>query len=225
MNLVSNVALVPLRGGSKGIPGKNIKLLNGLPLCEYVIRSALSAKHIDQVIVSTDCDKICKVVKEISSEIIISRRGDDISNDHATTESVMLDILARFNFNTLVTIQATSPFLKAEELDKAIDMFYQGGYDSMLSAVRFKRFLWSNYNKPLNYNYSKRPRRQDQEGLLLENGAFYITRREILEYTKCRLGGLIGIFEMNALSEYEIDNPHDWIIVEELMKNYSHENK
>ena len=113
------------------------------------------------------------------------------------------------SFGVLCTIQATSPLLTATNLDQAARQFADQGCDSMLSAVREKRFFWHDDCTPINYTPSARPRRQDFTGTFMENGAFYMTRRSILEQHACRLGGKIGIYEMPPETALEIDEPRD----------------
>src|SRR5690606_25028380 len=91
-------------------------------------------------------------------------------------------------------------------------------YDSLLSAVRSKRFFWRDDGTPLNYDPKFRPRRQDFAGSLVENGAFYITTKSLLALSECRLGGNIGIYEMPEYAEAEIDDPSDWQIVARLLE-------
>jgi CMP-N-acetylneuraminic acid synthetase len=210
-------ALIPLRGGSKSIPKKNIQPIAEKPLCAWVIQAALQTRCIDAVVVSTDSEEIANVVRKISSDVVVLDRPPELATDEASTESVMIDVMARVDFETLITIQATSPLLTSADLKSACRSFVSGGYDSMLSAVRTKRFFWSDNARPINYDPMNRPRRQEFLGTLMENGAFYITRRVILEQHKCRLGGRIGIYEMPEASAIEIDEPNDWPIVERLL--------
>lgn len=121
------------------------------------------------------------------------------------------------NFDLLVTVQATSPLLRSEDLDAAITQFNEGNYDSMLTAVIFKRFLWSINGTPLNYDYKNRPTRQVFDGCFMENGAFYITKKQVLLENKNRLGGNIGIFLMAPETAIEIDEPSDWFYVDHLL--------
>ena len=216
--MISVVALIPLRGGSKSIPNKNIKSIAGQPLCAWVINAAIKAKEIDKVIVSTDSPEIKQVVRQISSEVEVLDRPPEFATDEATTESVMQDFTERVDFEILVTIQATSPMLTAADLDAALIAFRKSDYDSMLSAVRTKRFFWNDNRTPINYDPFSRPRRQDFSGTLMENGAFYITKHTIFKDCKCRLGGRIGIHEMHESSAVEIDEPEDWPIVEDILQ-------
>lgn len=211
------VALVPLRGGSKSIPKKNIKILAGKPLCAWVLEAAVQSDLFDKVVVSTDSKEISDVVKGLNLNIEVLMRPPELATDSATTDSVMLHVAELVPFETLITIQATSPFLVASDLINAYEKFEQQHFDSILTCVRIKRFFWTEDGKPINYDPSNRPMRQDFKGVLMENGAFYITRREILEKYKCRLGGKIGIYEMAEETAIEIDEPADWNSVEKIL--------
>ncbi len=211
------VALIPLRGGSKSIPKKNIKAIAGKPLCAWVIESAIRCNAINQVYVSTDCEEISQVVEELGLGVKIIGRPSALATDEASTESVMLHFASKVDFDVLITVQATSPLLRANHLEGAISQFTEKGYESMLSAVRTKRFFWDDDGSPINYDPLARPRRQDFPGTLMENGAFYLTRRTVLEKFKCRLGGKMGVFEMPENTSIEIDEPDDWIVVEKIL--------
>ena len=210
------VALIPLRGGSKSIPKKNIKSIGGKPLCAWVIESAVRCNAINQVYVSTDSVEISQVVEGLGLGVKIIERPPDLATDEASTESVMLHFASKVDFDVLVTIQATSPLLRAKHLEDAIAQF-SDKYESMLSAVRIKRFFWKDDGTPINYDPLVRLRRQDFTGTLMENGAFYLTRRTVLEKFKCRLGGKMGVFEMPEDTALEIDEPGDWVAVEKLL--------
>ena len=209
-NNMLTVALIPLRGGSKSIPNKNIKEISGRPLCAWVLESAVNASLIDEVYVSTDSVEIKAVVDDLNLGIKVLDRPAKYATDEASTESVMLHFMEQVSFKRLVTIQATSPLLRDHHLDGALRQFEQQALDSMLSAVRTKRFFWNDDGTPINYDPLCRPRRQGFNGSFMENGAFYITSREILHRHGCRLGGRIGIYEMPEDSAVEIDELSDW---------------
>ena len=215
------VALIPLRGGSKSIKNKNIKNISGKPLCEWVLRSSIKSHLISDTYVSTDSEKIKSVVNNISKEIKIIDRPIEYARDESTTESVIQHFQTKIDFDYIVTIQATSPLLHHKQLDEALNYFLQHDYDSLLSVVRTKRFFWDNEGSPINYNPQNRPRRQDYQGIFMENGAFYITSKEIFERTGSRLGGKIGLYEMPEETGLEIDEPLDWEIIEKQLSNYS----
>jgi len=213
------VALIPLRGGSVSIPNKNIKTICGKPLCFWAIDAAFKANKIHEVYVSTDSQEIATITKDYFPELRIIDRPSELATNNASTESVMLHFMNRVDFDILVTIQATSPLISPFDIDAAIGTFKEKNFDSMLTAVRCKRFFWSDNNTPLNYDPSTRPRRQDFNGTLMENGAFYLTKRSILLSHSCRLGGLVGIHEMSELTSVEIDEPDDWDRVEKIIQN------
>ncbi len=208
------IALIPLRGGSKSIPDKNIRHIAGKPLCAWVLEAACQSGVFSQVVVSTDSPKIAEVVRRLGLPVDILDRPAEFATDSASTESVMLHAAKELEFDVLVTIQATSPLVIPEDFKRAQKLFDAGGYDSLLTAVRTRRFFWNDDGTALNYAPQQRPRRQDFSGSLMENGAFYFTKRTALENTGCRLGGRIGIYEMADSTAVEIDEPEDWAVVE-----------
>jgi N-acylneuraminate cytidylyltransferase len=207
---VINIALIPLRGGSKSIPRKNIKLLFGKPLTAWVLEAAAGCTAIDNVYVSTDSKEIADIVLGLGLRVQVIMRPAEYSTDEASTESVLLHFMRQVDFDVLVSIQATSPLLTSRDLDRAFVQFKDQQLDSMLSAVRTKRFFWHDDATPINYDPLRRPRRQDFPGTLMENGAFYISRRDILQSYQCRLGGKVGIYEMDESTAVEIDEREDW---------------
>jgi N-acylneuraminate cytidylyltransferase len=130
----------------------------------------------------------------------------------------MLHFAGFVPFDCLFTIQATSPLTRAADLEAAFEQFGARGLDSLLTGVRMRRFLWTTDAKPLNYDPRRRPRRQDFDGVFTENGAFYITRREVLERCECRLGGRVGIYEMDEAHAVELDEPSDWELLDRRLR-------
>lgn len=214
-----NFAFIPVRGGSKSIPLKNIKNFCGKPLVYWTAKAANDCKEISEVYIATDSEKIAEVVKNFDlPKIKIIGRSAESAKDTASTESAMLEFANKFEFDNIILIQATSPLLKSSDLDGGMEKFF-GGYDSLLSVVRQKRFIWNEVDKMAvakNYNPQSRPRRQEWDGYFVENGAFYITSRENLLQSKCRISGRIGLYEMAEETYFEIDEPSDWIIMEQL---------
>ncbi len=211
------VALVPLRVGSKSVPKKNIKDMAGRPLCAWVLEAACEAVGAENVFVSTDSREIAEVVKGVLPGVNIIDRPDEFATDAASTESVMLHFASIVEFETLITLQATSPLTTADDIQKALNLFNVSKYDSLLTGVRSKRFFWTNDGKAVNYDPLKRPLRQNFEGWIMENGAFYITKNDILQRCQCRLGGSIGVYEMASENAVEIDEPEDWNEAERLL--------
>lgn len=213
------VALVPLRGGSKSIIKKNIKSIAGKPLCEWVLSASAMSKYVDEVYVSTESEEIKNVVNSLNLNVKIIDRPVELAQDKSSTEDVMLHFMDKVNFDLLVTIQATSPLTDVADIDAAIESFFKNNYDSLLTVVRSKRFLWAEGGLPVNYEPGNRPRRQDFDGTLIENGAFYLTSHAVLQKEKCRLGGYIGFHIMDEETLQEIDEPNDWSIVKMMLEN------
>ena len=219
---MKNIALIPLRGGSKGIPRKNLKEINGRPLCSYAINAALKAERIHEVWVSTDDQEIIDFVNAEFPKVNIRIRPDEFATDTATTESVILDLINSNQFkptDQLILIQATSPLVTSKDLDEALLQLSESEKNSLVSGVEFKRFTWQKDGNPLNYNVFKRPRRQDFDGLFLENGAFYISNIETIERTQNRIDVPAELYFMAEETAFEIDEVSDWMIVENLLKN------
>ena len=219
---VRNIALIPLRGGSKGIPGKNLKELNGKPLCSYAINAALNSKKIDEVWVSSDDKTIIDFIKLEFPEVKIRIRPAEFATDTASTESVILDLISVQNFSLkdqIILIQATSPLIVFNDLNLALEQLENSPLNSLVSGVEFKRFLWNKDGIPINYDIYDRPRRQDFDGIFLENGAFYISTVETILKTKNRVEIPAELYLMREESAYEIDEISDWIIVESLVSN------
>ena len=208
------VSLVPLRGGSKSIPHKNIKELAGKPLCYWALKAAIGSKYIDEVWVSTDDKKIKDIVLSFGLNVKVIVRPVELASDTSSTESVMLHFAEHADFDILNLIQATSPLTTSGDLDNALEQFTREGHDSLLTGVLYKKFFWTPDGKPLHYDYSRRPRRQEFPGVVHENGAFYFTKKEILEKNKNRLGGKIVIFLMPEEKGVDIDEPSDWPLAE-----------
>lgn len=220
-----NIAFIPVRAGSKSIPLKNIKLLNGKPLVYWTAKAAQEAKCIDKIIIATDSNEIKKIVLNFGFDKLgVYDRDANNAQDTSSTESVMLEYIQKAYLdgnNLFFLIQATSPLLKSCYIDEMFTKLKNSNADSIFSGVREKQFHWIETNngvEPINYDYKNRPRRQDFQGIIAENGACYINSvKNILEY-KCRISGKIITYEMPAETAYEIDEESDWIIVEELMK-------
>ncbi|MEL7587585.1 MAG: acylneuraminate cytidylyltransferase family protein [Prolixibacteraceae bacterium] len=215
------IAFIPVRGGSKSIPSKNIKLLCGKPLVYWNLAALQEAAEVQEIIVATDSDEIDAVVRGFYfSKVSVFRRSAGNASDEASTESVMLEYLSKVTLNeddVFMLVQATSPLTKTVHFEEALKQFSEQNYDSMLSCVRIRRFLWNADGTSKNYDFRERPRRQNFDGELMENGAFYITTVGQILRSENRLGGRIGIYEMPEYTAMELDEPHDWIIMEQLM--------
>ncbi len=223
-----NVAFIPVRGGSKSIPLKNIKELHGRPLVYWTVAAACDCTAIDKVYVATDSrdirlcvEKFCAGDLQRFKKVNVIDRSAESATDTASTESAMIEFAKAHRFDNIVLIQATSPMLTGADLDNGFNAFNAPGTDSVLSVVPQKRFIWQIDNEgnasATNYDVNKRPRRQDFEEYYVENGAFYITSRKDLLASGSRLSGNIRISLMSEDTYYEIDEPADWVVTEALM--------
>lgn len=215
------VAFIPVRGGSKSIPLKNIKPLSGMPLVYWSIKALHDSESVDKIIVATDSDEIESAVSSFNLPgVFIYRRSAENATDTATTESVMLEYLNSHPLDDseiFILVQATSPLTQSSHIREAIQKYKEEDLDSLLTGVRSKRFYWNDDGSPINYDPANRPRRQDFDGVIVENGAFYISRVKNILESRNRLSGKIGIYEMPEYTHVEIDEPDDWKMVEHAM--------
>lgn len=212
---MEKIGFIPVRGGSKSIPLKNIMEIGGKHLVFWAI-DALLDSSVDKIVVSTDSDIIASIVKhEYGCRVEVFMRGEKTPDD-ATTESAMLEYIFQSTLSKddmFVLVQATSPLVTGKDIDGGIKLMDE--HNSVMSAVMTKRFIWNKNGAPLNYDYLDRPRRQDFCGSYIENGAFYINTVGNILRQKNRLSGNIGIYEMPYYTLTELDEKND---IEEIEK-------
>lgn len=207
------VAIIPARGGSKGVPRKNVLPVAGVPLVARAVRAAVEAARVDAVYVTTDDAEIGRVAEAAGATVI--ERPADLAGDTASSESALLHALDEIERRglqpqTVVFLQATSPFIPSDAIDRAVDQVAGGAFDSMFSAFETYGFLWGRdaegHAHAINHDASHRPRRQDREPHYLETGAFYVFRAEGFRAAGHRFFGRIGIVEVPESSAIEIDD-------------------
>ncbi len=224
INGKNTLAFIPVRGGSKSIPLKNIKLFCGKPLVYWNIYALQNTEYVDKIVVASDSEQIKEVVRSFNfSKVEIYNRNAENAKDSASTESVMLEYINNAsldNDTVFMLVQATSPLTQSKDFVGGLRMYASGQYDSILTCVRNYRFFWNKDGTSKNYDYKNRPRRQDFEGTLMENGAFYINSVKNIKDFGNRLSGKIGIYECPEYTGTEIDEADDWIILENLMKRH-----
>ena len=225
---MSVIAFIPARGGSKSIPGKNIKNFCGKPLIYWNLFALEKSELVNEIVVATDSEKIFKKVEEFNfSKVKLYKRSADNAQDHSTSESIMLEYINYAKLassDTFMLVQATSPFTRTEDFNNGLKLMNK--YDTVFACAKIKRFIWNKEGKPLNYDHNNRPRRQDFEGTFMENGAFCISSVSNIIYHNNRISGNIGICEMAEYTFVEIDEVEDWIMAEQLfMKNHDSEYK
>ena len=221
-----NVAcIIPARGGSKGIPNKNIYDFAGKPLIYWSIKQALASSMINcGVYVSSDSDEILDLSEQFGAHPI--QRPDDLSTDFATSESALIhaqnEISKASEIDAIIFLQATSPLREHHDLDQGIQQFQKQGVDSLFSSTELEDFfIWTNHDnrlESLNYDYHNRKRRQDVQKQYVENGSFYIYKPKLMMGQKNRLCGKIGQYIMKPWTVYEIDSMEDLELCEFLFK-------
>lgn len=205
--------LIPARGGSKGIPKKNIIDFNGKPLISYSIQQAKISKYIDDVYVSSDSDEILKVSESYGALSI--KRPNDLSTDFSSSEDALLHAIMEIGdkYDAFVFLQATSPLRTTEDIDGCVDEFISKSLDSLFSACILEDFLIWDFNgeelQSINYDYLNRKRRQDHKPQFVENGSIYVFKKESILNSKNRLSGKIGLYTMENWKMFEIDNLND----------------
>ena len=223
----STVALIAARGGSKGLPHKNILPFCGKPLIVWSIEVALNCPEISAVFVTSDCDEILQV--SVDAGAIAIKRPAELSEDQCTSESAWLHSLQYIeekydDVEYICAMQATSPLREVSDLTTAIKKIKDKSLDSIFSAGEIKDFLiWEKNDSGLhsmNYDYKKRLRRQDIESQYVENGSFYIFKPKILIEDNNRIGGQFGVSLMDFWKSFEIDDDGDFEFCQVLMKNY-----
>ncbi|WP_109209296.1 MULTISPECIES: acylneuraminate cytidylyltransferase [Microbacterium] len=210
------VAIIPARGGSKGVVRKNLQRVGGVPLVARAVSAARRCPAIDRVVVTTDDGDIAAVAAEWGAEVV--ERPAELAGDEASSESALLHALAvleerEVEVGVVVFLQATSPFIDVDALRGAVQLVRSRRRDSVFSAVETYGFLWEKgaggAADAVNHDVAVRPRRQDREPHYLETGAFYVMRTAGFRATRHRFFGSIGIAEVDPRTAMEIDTPDE----------------
>jgi len=214
------VAIIPARGGSKGIPHKNIMNFCGKPLLHWSVNAGTESKYVSKTYVSTDDKKISRIARESGAEIIM--RPNKIATDISSSEDALIHAIntieKKMPVDIVVFLQATSPLREHGDIDSAIERFINTKVHSLFSASKLKDyFIWEKINDKytsVNYDYLNRKPRQEIKTQYLENGSIYIFTPELIKREHNRLGGNIGIYEMPDWKSYQIDDIDDIEICE-----------
>lgn len=199
------LGLIPARGGSKGIPGKNIKEIYGKPLIAWTIDRALQSKRLDRLIVSTDSEKIASVSRSYGAEVLM--RPKELATDTASTQDVMVHALQNIPADTLVLLQPTSPCRREGLIDDCIRDFEQGGYDSLATG-----FI-CDYKE---YGKNTLPRQQIQ-GFFYDDGNVYVIKASNI-LAGDRYGKKIGHKYISRYENAEIDDEFDFWLLEKILE-------
>ena len=200
------LAVIPARAGSKGIPNKNIRIIGGHPLIYYSIKNALSSKHITEVIITTDSPEVEIIANQMGAKC--KWRSEKLCGDEVTLDAVIADAIPNEEWDCIITMQPTSPTLRVETLDRAIEYFLEKDLDTLISAINSPHLSWREENGAKVPNYKERLNRQYLPPYYIETGAFVISRASVVN-SKTRIGEKVDIFEISKSEAQDIDDFSD----------------
>lgn len=220
---MKSLIVIPARGGSKRIPRKNVRIMCGKPLIRYSIENARALKEFMDVdvAVSTDDEELGGIVKKCGVEVIA--RPAELATDSVTLDPVIYHALnymeekKRCRYDTVITMQCTSPTLKTETIKNALKFFEESEWDTVISAMNKPHLSWSLKDGQIVKNYEKRLNSQELPPNYLETGGFLITRRECVTETG-RIGKKVNIFEIPEDEAVDIDTYSDWVLCENILR-------
>lgn len=224
------LCVIPARGGSKGIPRKNVLPVAGRPLIAWTIAAALAARPRMEVVVSTDDEEIATVARSHGADVPFLR-PDSLARDDTPTEPVIRHALEHFRQSrgepdAVILLQATSPIRLPGTLDRALAQFIDSGADSLVGVVPQAPFLWWQGDPPrADYDVARRPRRQDLTPAQIryrETGSVYVTRPAVYDRDDNRLGGRITLFVMDEIEGVDIDTDVDLALTEATLRDLEH---
>jgi CMP-N,N'-diacetyllegionaminic acid synthase len=225
------VAIIPARGGSKGIPRKNLKMLAGQPLVAHAITAALGSPLVTRVVVNSEDPEIREVAASFGAET--QNRPVEFWYDETVQE---VDRLLMWSvrdledrgaiIDVIALVYPTAPLRQAEHITATVDLVINRGFDSALTLCKYNDYLWrvspDGIAAPINYDPSKRgPHQKEHWNQWVENKAVYAMRRDLLMETGCRLGGRIGYVAMSKRDSIDIDDPEDLEIAAAIMATHS----
>ncbi len=220
------LALIPARGGSKGVPRKNLRCVGGQPLVVRAVRAALGARRVGRVVVSTDAAEIAEAARAAGAGVL--GRPAEFASDEASSESALLhalDELERaegYRPRLIAFVQCTAPLLRAEDIDGTLGELERECADSALAVTRTHGFLWRRgaYGgaSGVNHDPCRRPRRQEREAEYLETGAVYAMRVDGFRAARHRFFGKVALYEMPRERVLEIDDEQDLRLAELLVR-------
>ena len=216
------VAIVPARGGSKGVPRKNVAQVGRIPLVVRAVQAARASGRVHRVVVSTDDAEIADIAGAAGAEVVW--RPAEISGDLASSEAALLHALDELasrgvEVDVLAFLQATSPFIPSEALGRACDLVASGEADSAFSARESYEFFWTENDGQalaLGHDAAHRPRRQDRDPAYVETGAFYVMRADGFREARHRFFGRTRIVEVPEATAIEIDTPDELAVARAL---------
>ena len=215
-----DLAIIPARAGSKGVPGKNSRVLGQHPLIGWTIRSAILSQRFERIVVTTDCADIARIAFEYGAEVPFMRPAE-LANDAAGSLEVINHALFELgNIDTFALLQPTSPFRNAEHIQNAAGAFNS---DALVSVSDSKPLSWNfeiSSKGYLNSCTDKQVATQRQvTNTVVPNGAIYIASRAYFDKSQGFWGDRTQAFVMDQISSWDIDTLSDWLIAEQLVQS------
>lgn len=209
------ISVITARGGSKGVPRKNIIDIKGKPLIWYSINASLNSR-VNETWVSTEDQEIKKVSINCGAKVI--DRPKELADDIIMPDAALLHAAEKIEFDILVFIQPCAVFIKPEIINSIIDKIIKEKYDSSFAVVRESWMpTWDLNVKPIDWKIENRPRRQDKDEWYKEAGMVYATTRSNLLNSKLRYSGNIGVVEISLKDSFQIDNPQDLDLIKKII--------
>ena len=200
------LGITPVRGGSKGVPRKNVKKIAGKPLIAWTIEAAIKSKSLDRYVVSTEDKEIAGIAKRYGAEIL--NRPMELATDEATTLSVLQHVIEKIPCDSVVLLQATSPIRRGGLIDECIREFIDNDYDSLATGFICDYIEYGRNNL----------RRQDIKGFFCDDGNVYVIKADLIERGE-RFGEKIGRKVISRWENMEIDDEFDCWLAERILMN------
>ena len=209
-------AFLPLKGQSERIPAKNTKVLGGKPLFFHILESLLNAKRVSQVVIDTDSDYIFKLTQESFSSVQVKMRPDKILGAKVPMSPLLRWNCQYFESEHFIQVHATTPFLKPETIDRAIDQYFSklGTHDSLFGVTPYQTRFYDSEFKPINHNPEVMVPSQDMPPIFEDNSCLYLISKEKFLATDKRIGDNPQLFGISKIESIDLDEKEDFIIAE-----------
>lgn len=211
------VAFVPIRLNSKRVIGKNLKMLGGKPLMSYILETLAKVKGIDEIYVYCSNEAVMEYLPE---NVRFLRRPDFLDRDETLGKEIYEEFTKTIDADIYILAHTTSPFMKVETFENALDKIVNGDYDSAFSAEKIQTFTWYD-GKPLNYDLKEIPRTQTIKPVYVETSAFFIFKCDVWRVNKQRIGFKPYMALVDKIEGVDIDWPEDFDFAEKILAIYN----
>lgn len=217
---MSVLAVVPMKGHSERVPGKNLRTIAGQPLFAWILDSLSAASSVDEVMVDTDSDEIDSAVRSRFPDVTIHRRPERLFGDTVPMHDIVANIADGTSHSVVLQTHSTNPLLTTKTIDAALGEFEQdsGGHDSLMSVTPWQTRFFFEDGRPVNHDPAELLRTQDLPPLLEENSNIYIAPSEQIRRTRLRIGARPLLFRMDPSEAVDIDNEFDFLMAEMLLE-------